>query len=145
MVLCGLAWMNSSGSTGKDSWVRWSRIYVEDYLGQPLALPEWHRRVATIHDYELKFPGFDYSAEYIDSSASPPYASRYLSRSLAVHYGLLAVLAALPLAVYIIFTRGRFRAVLLLRRGLCPKCGYDLRAHAHGEKCPECGTPKDRR
>ena len=26
--------------------------------------------------------------------------------------------------------------------GLCAQCGYDLRAHAAGEKCPECGTPK---
>ena len=25
--------------------------------------------------------------------------------------------------------------------GLCPECGYDLRAHEFGQKCPECGTP----
>jgi hypothetical protein len=24
--------------------------------------------------------------------------------------------------------------------GLCEKCGYDLRAHQPGQKCPECGT-----
>lgn len=24
---------------------------------------------------------------------------------------------------------------------LCPICSYDLRAHAPGDKCPECGTP----
>jgi hypothetical protein len=24
--------------------------------------------------------------------------------------------------------------------GCCQKCGYDLRAHQAGEKCPECGT-----
>ncbi len=22
----------------------------------------------------------------------------------------------------------------------CVKCGYDLRAHAAGQRCPECGT-----
>ena len=25
-------------------------------------------------------------------------------------------------------------------RGVCRTCGYDLRAHAKGERCPECGT-----
>ena len=25
-------------------------------------------------------------------------------------------------------------------RGLCQKCSYDLRAHAAGDACPECGT-----
>jgi rubrerythrin len=24
----------------------------------------------------------------------------------------------------------------------CPTCGFDLRAHSPGDKCPECGTPK---
>ncbi|HEX2970752.1 MAG TPA: hypothetical protein VHP11_00365 [Tepidisphaeraceae bacterium] len=28
-----------------------------------------------------------------------------------------------------------------IARGLCPICGYDLRAHRPGQRCPECGTP----
>lgn len=28
-----------------------------------------------------------------------------------------------------------------LRQGLCSACGYDLRAHATGDRCPECGAP----
>jgi hypothetical protein len=34
----------------------------------------------------------------------------------------------------------RFPSELRRRRGLCVKCGYDLRATESG-KCPECGTP----
>ena len=35
--------------------------------------------------------------------------------------------------------RRRWRAARRLRDGLCPSCGYDLRAHQVGARCPECG------
>jgi rubrerythrin len=34
--------------------------------------------------------------------------------------------------------RGRTRAKLRSRRGLCPVCGYDLRGSPG--RCPECGS-----
>ena len=51
---------------------------------------------------------------------------------------LALLLAILPLLAFRAIRRRRRVA----RVGLCGKCGYDLRAHAIGEKCPECGTQK---
>ena len=65
---------------------------------------------------------------------SPP---AHLHADLLIAYWLL-----LPIALIlptIAFARQRRRR----RReagGLCPTCGYDLRAHAAGDRCPECGT-----
>ena len=59
------------------------------------------------------------------------------SFSLAIPFSYLALLfAILPLLAFRAIRRRRRVA----RVGLCGKCGYDLRAHAIGEKCPECGT-----
>ena len=47
---------------------------------------------------------------------------------------LFALLYILSLRKHVRMARRQDR----LRRGLCPACGYDLRASK--EKCPECGT-----
>jgi hypothetical protein len=44
--------------------------------------------------------------------------------------------AVLPFWVLVARIRRKARRV-----GHCAKCGYDLRAHQRGQKCPECGTP----
>lgn len=56
-------------------------------------------------------------------------------RALTVPYAaLVAVTALLPLWWLGLVVRARRRA----GRGLCPSCGYDLRASA--DRCPECGA-----
>jgi hypothetical protein len=63
---------------------------------------------------------------------------RYGGRRLLIAYFpyWLAVLcfAILPVLAAVKFLRRR----VLLRRGRCPDCGYDLRAST--ERCPECGA-----
>jgi hypothetical protein len=57
---------------------------------------------------------------------------------------LTITLTAMPPCAWLLFTTA---SILKKRRavkeGMCPKCGYDLRASP--ERCPECGTPVAKR
>jgi hypothetical protein len=63
-------------------------------------------------------------------------ARRYSGGSLrlSMPYWLPFGVLASPLALWL---RRRRRTRKIIRRGLCPTCGYDLRATP--DKCPECG------
>jgi hypothetical protein len=56
---------------------------------------------------------------------------------VGIPYWSLVVCTAVPPLVGLARTWRRTRR---RRAGLCAECGYDLRAHAKGERCPECGT-----
>jgi hypothetical protein len=66
-------------------------------------------------------------------------ASDGSARSLVLHYSLLVFLTLLlPFAHVGRSIYRRARRHYLVRRQLCPMCGYDCRATP--ERCPECGT-----
>lgn len=52
-------------------------------------------------------------------------------------WGVVIIAAVIPVLWGIGFQRRYSRRQL----GCCLQCGYDLRAHQPGQKCPECGTP----
>jgi hypothetical protein len=58
-------------------------------------------------------------------------------RKLWVPYRIMATVFGLLPAVGI-FVRYRRQRGLARERGICPRCGYDLRATP--ERCPECGS-----
>jgi hypothetical protein len=49
------------------------------------------------------------------------------------------VITAGLFATSLALSRKETRAEARMNMGLCPKCGYDLRAS--NDRCPECGTP----
>ena len=55
------------------------------------------------------------------------------------HWSVMLVSAVLPA----LWFHGRRRARYRVVRGLCPACGYDLRASP--ERCPECGVANPER
>jgi hypothetical protein len=68
---------------------------------------------------------------------NPPDAAGNQYRNLLVpHWSLAAAALVLPL----VWTRKRWMERARRKPGHCAECGYDLRAHKPGERCPECGA-----
>ena len=102
--------------------------------------PSWgFQRAAISTDeahYEMKTPrqwaGFGYG-KVIDRSLAPGFDMFYTIKLP------LWIVAAVFLALPAGRTVSTLRQLRRRARGLCPCCGYDLRA-SEG-RCPECGTP----
>lgn len=92
---------------------------------------------ATDRQWDIAWGGLSFER---DTTAGPTWwnvgSSRYY---IGLPYWLLISATGLLPAIYLATT---FRRRLLARRriaaGLCPTCGYDLRATP--TRCPECGT-----
>jgi hypothetical protein len=86
--------------------------------------------------------GFDGGARRV------PVSEQSVSPSVVISYQIMAVPFAQPAAVlgaiglfpWLRLRRRRMVREERRRQGLCPVCGYDLRAS--GGRCPECGKEK---
>jgi hypothetical protein len=84
-------------------------------------------------DGEPAAAGVDWAAATVDRGR-PPQSKGHRWHVRVPHWAVAAVLLVPP-AVWLLRHRASRRR---LRLGLCPACGYDLRATPG--RCPECGT-----
>ena len=143
LVFCLPVWLACwASSPERRPDLTWKYEYGPPYImNQTFELAEFKRRIASMHVRSIELPGFFLEEVHTDASAPPPWTSMMISRTVTVRFGVVTLLSGLPITFYFIFTHKRRRARNRLRRGLCPNCAYDLRAHAPGQICPECGTP----
>jgi hypothetical protein len=76
-------------------------------------------------------------AFFTDPPTGPPvmFSVWYRFQMLTIPYWAPALFFAAAPAWWFFYVRRRRTPA-----GHCPTCRYDLRAHAPGQKCPECGT-----
>ena len=96
----------------------------------------WHSSkspTTTSHGYM----GFGISSRTQD--LAPPFFMRSRSAMFPKWFGVMVLTGV----SYLTWKAHRRKmSKLRLSQGLCTNCNFDLRAHAVGAKCPECGTPK---
>jgi hypothetical protein len=116
--------------------IYWGRLGWCRFTYHPGQDSSW---VPGFHKINLTFLGIGYfqtPAQVIGGGGAVKWNTDF--RGLMIHCWLVTLLTAiLPLRWLIHTLRHRNDP----RDRLCQHCGYDLRAHPPGTKCPECGTP----
>jgi hypothetical protein len=144
LLAVGTAWtflrpdnaiFNSAGYYAKEfGWQRGSVFYrtyappegpppISDWVAESRALPQVRR---------WGWSGCGVTSQYVLSSSGRQHTWTF-GFPLTVPLALIAFLSLRAFARVVVKERADARR----RRGLCPDCGYDLRASP--ERCPECG------
>lgn len=106
-----------------------SRYEWEWKLAGPPSERRWLRAGFRFQRQSMRYPPLD--------SGIPAGTVQYYYAEVP-YWSLLALTALLPTALLIARARRR-RLTRRRERGLCARCGYDLRASPG--RCPECGEP----
>jgi hypothetical protein len=78
--------------------------------------------------------GCGFHSEWYDDEIRDEFVVTTVYRAAFVPYWLVALIFAVLPSLFL----RRHRKLRPVRMGLCPTCGYDLRATP--DRCPECGT-----
>ena len=121
-------------------------VFFDNLDSDPVLKPGWHNAFGEVTkgrdaDWSRNPPSrnqnpqlrvFGFRWQWTDSDGFV-----VIYRSIAIpFYALFLLSAVLPL----VWIRRRRRAALVKAAGLCPSCGYDLRATP--DRCPECGATR---
>ncbi len=111
-------------------------IHFRNFNPQDNSLSEWSYskppgpRILALDAFDtFGWLGMEHTRAHMPSGFLAPPSE------FAIPFSYLAILSSiLPTIAFLSRRRKAFR------KGLCPRCRYDLRAHAPGANCPECGT-----
>lgn len=118
----GYRWVPFSASSWVNVQVEGGCITVTRRTSPPLVTPQAVFMEDLLRPVPKQFAGIAWSRNRVSCRLGPSLV-------------LVAILAIYPT---IAFIRGPWRRRRHRKRGLCPRCGYDLTGNVSGT-CPECG------
>jgi hypothetical protein len=119
--------------------------YDKLWLEHHLMIPATNSMLQTHSDsaHTAFFLGFDFwtSSHVASFSTNVKPVAIVHYRFLRIPNVYLLVLCAILPIRWLMLHRGRWRYKQRVDHGLCPECGYDLRASP--DRCPECGKERE--
>jgi hypothetical protein len=109
----------------------WNYLISKDPYNESFTYLAWGRWVAD--------SGYNYAGVSFDAYGEP--ADHFATVGIKIPFAYIAITFATFPTLYLFHYTNARRRKRKMAAGLCPTCHYDLRAHAAGGKCPECGNP----